>query len=60
MIDVNEFSHTLGSIAATIHFIEKVNKEFKDLHDKIAELEKKLESKSEEPVQAVRKKPVGK
>lgn len=42
MIDVNEFSHSLGSIVATAHFIEKVNKEFKALEDKIADLEKKL------------------
>lgn len=42
MIDVNEFSHSLGSIVATAHFIEKINKEFKALEDKIAELEKKL------------------
>lgn len=42
MIDVNEFSHSLGSIVATAHFIEKINKEFKALEDKIDELEKKL------------------
>lgn len=42
MIDPNEFSHSLGSIVATAHFIEKVNKEFKALEDKIDELEKKL------------------
>lgn len=42
MIDVNEFSHSLGSIVATAYFIEKLNKEFKALEDKIEYLEKKL------------------
>lgn len=42
MIDVNEFSHSLGSIVATAHFIEKINKEFERLEAKVAELEKKL------------------
>lgn len=42
MIDPNEFSHSLGSIVATAHFIEKINKEFKLMQDKIDELEKKF------------------
>lgn len=42
MIDVNEFSHSLGSIVATAYFIEKINKEFKALEDKVSDLEKKL------------------
>ena len=42
MIDPAEFSHSLGSIVATAYFIEKVNKEFKVLEDKIEQLEKKL------------------
>ena len=53
MIDVNEFSHSLGSIVATAHFIEKVNKEFERLEAKVAELEKKL---SGEAVSATAKK----
>ena len=53
MIDVNEFSHSLGSIVATAHFIEKVNKEFEQLEAKVAELEKKL---SGEAVNATAKK----
>lgn len=43
LIDPKDFALTLGNPAATHVFIEKVNKGFKELNDKIEALEKIVE-----------------